>query len=203
MEGVFAEGPVIHGLGAGGRPPLGTRAKRDGARPRYRVNTVSVEGRNGPSFNASTVLLPLQMVRGMPGRQDRVHARHFRRSGKGTDQRRGGHPARERSGKEYTIQTGQGLARLRVFAAGSRLYQAAVLGSKAQVESADVLTFLNSYSLPTKGTDDSATPITKSGGSGGARPAAGATKIIGGGFGGNEFDDVAPEGRCWSVSKSA
>ncbi len=46
----------------------------------------------------------------------------------------------------------KGQARLRVFAVGGRVYQASITGSKAQVESKDAETFLNSYKLPEKAT---------------------------------------------------
>src|SRR5262249_10970302 len=49
------------------------------------------------------------------------------------------------AGREYVIATGRGLVRLRLMTQGARLYEASVSGSKAQVESQDATTFLDSY----------------------------------------------------------
>ncbi len=57
------------------------------------------------------------------------------------------------AGKEYSVETGQGLTRLRLFVADGRIYRARRSpGSKEQTEAPDANTFLDSFKLPARAT---------------------------------------------------
>ena len=53
------------------------------------------------------------------------------------------------TGREYVIQTGQSVAKLRIFVAGTRVFLVHAQGTKAQVDDEMTMTFLNSVRLPT------------------------------------------------------
>jgi len=124
---------------------------------RVRTNVVQLKTKDGVTYSASTILLPLALTKKIPmAERLEIMRDAFVDEVKGkitkeTDIKQGRVP-----GKEYTIETGQGLARLQVYALGGRIYRVAVLGSKEQVDSKDAKTFLESYKLPEKATD--ATP---------------------------------------------
>ena len=117
---------------------------------RFKVNVVQVELNDGPTYGAGTLLLPLTLMHKVrpqewiegfrDGFVDEVKGKILREK----DVKQGLTP-----GKEYLIQTGQGLARLRLYVRGGRVYRATATGSKDQVESQDTTTFLDSYHLPT------------------------------------------------------
>jgi S1-C subfamily serine protease len=152
----------------------GRRSERERTRTvngtHLKFNVVLVQPAGGPTYGAATVLLPPQLARKISSQQlIEILRDAFVEEVKGKvtgekDIKQGLVP-----GKEYVIQTGRGLARLRLFAAGMRVYQATVAGSKAQVESKAADTFLGSYKLPEKvaatppdnGKDRSATPPKK------------------------------------------
>ncbi len=118
-------------------------------RTRIRVNVASVKPNDGPTYSASTYIFPPAFLLKIP-KQERIEiirdAFIKEVTGKIT--------AEEEikldvwPGREYMIQTGQGMCRLRVFASGSRMYQAVVTGTEKEVESTDAKTFLDSYKLP-------------------------------------------------------
>jgi hypothetical protein len=118
---------------------------------RIKVNLVQVEVRGGPTYEASTLLLPARLVRAVSQKEKIEIIRDiFLNETRGkvsaeTDVKQGGV-----TGKEYTIQMGKGMARLRAFARAGRLYRASVLGGKAQVASTNADTFLDSYKLSGK-----------------------------------------------------
>jgi hypothetical protein len=118
---------------------------------RIKVNLVQVEARGGLTYGASTLVLSARLVRAIPHQQRIEILRDaFLSEVKGkvseeTDIKEG-----LATGKEYTITTGRGAARLRVFARGGRLYRASVAGSQAQVASKDADTFLGSFKLSAK-----------------------------------------------------
>jgi hypothetical protein len=120
---------------------------------RIKVNLVQVETRGGLTYGASTLRLPPAMTRKVPiGQRIEISRDAFLEEVKGKvndekDINQGRVP-----GKEYMIQTGRGLAKLRVFALGGFIYRVSVVGSKAQVESKDAETFLESYKLPERAT---------------------------------------------------
>jgi hypothetical protein len=119
---------------------------------RIKVNIIHVEV-GGIAYEAATFLLPAPLTRKVPAGQRLEIVRDiFLDLVKGKvkedkDIKQGRVP-----GKEYLIETRSGMARLQAYAAGGRLYQVSVLGTKEQIESKDAETFLGSYKLPEKAT---------------------------------------------------
>jgi hypothetical protein len=115
---------------------------------RIRVNVVQVEVRGGLTYGASTLLLSARLAHAIPFKERMELMRDaFLSEVKGKVNEEKEIKLGEATGKEYEIQVGRGMARLRVFARGGRLYRASVLGSKEQVSSKNADTFLESYKL--------------------------------------------------------
>jgi hypothetical protein len=115
------------------------------------INLVQVEVRGKLTYEAASLLLPSRLV----GKASQKEKLEFMRDvflsevrGKVYDESeiKQSHAA----GKEYVVQVGRSVARLRVFAQGKRLYRASVLGSKTNVASKDADTFLDSFQLLAK-----------------------------------------------------
>lgn len=119
---------------------------------RIKINLVEVTMRGGIAYEASTFTVNnakkmnsirhkerLELIRDIYVGEVRGKVRSE------TDVKAG-----ESNGKEYTIEAGKKMARLRAFARGGRLYRAAVLGSKEQVNSKDADTFLDSFQMATQ-----------------------------------------------------
>jgi hypothetical protein len=121
---------------------------------RLRVSMIQLKTNDGLTYEAATVVMPLQLTRRVTA-QERIEI--FRDSYvdevKGRIENEKDVTMGRVKGKEYEIVTGQGEARLRLFAPGGRVYQAEVIGSKEQVTSADANTFLDSYKLPARATE--------------------------------------------------
>lgn len=122
---------------------------------RLKINTVTVQQNPAaPTYTASTLILPLALARKIPvvERLELIRDSFVEEfKGKVTDEKDiklGSLP-----GKEYLIE-GRVTGRLRVFAYGSRIYEATVIGSKGQVSAPDATTFLDSYRLPEKAPTD-------------------------------------------------
>src|SRR5207245_8935670 len=91
------------------------------------------------------------------------------------------------------VRTGSGLTRLRVLGAGTRVFLASVAGTQEQAQSADAVTFLESFRLPAP---SAAAQVPAAGGAArGTRlnAATGETEIMGGVFD-PQFRDEAPPG---------
>lgn len=138
-------------------PDNGNRTEREQTlrwlQNRVKRDLVQVEADGGPTYAASVLIIPASLLRKIPMQQrTEIVLDSFLKEVKGKiaeqkDIKQGRVP-----GKEYQITMPKGQARLRVFAVGGRVYQASITGSKAQVESKDAETFLNSYKLPEKAT---------------------------------------------------
>jgi hypothetical protein len=113
-----------------------------------KINVVQVQVKGSPTYSAVTLVLPSALARKIP-QEDRLEilsdAFLAEVKGKVTDETtiKQGRAA----GKDYQIKTAKGRARLRVFALGGHLYQAAVAGNKEQVESKEADAFLELYKL--------------------------------------------------------
>jgi hypothetical protein len=121
---------------------------------RVKVNVVQLEPKGGPTYVAETFLLPLPLTRKVPAKErveilrDIIVDEVQGKISKEDDIKQG-----RVAGKEYVIETGKGLLRLRLYAAGGRVYRASVAGTKEQAGSKDADTFLDSYKLPEKATE--------------------------------------------------
>jgi len=139
---------------------------------RVKVNLVQVEIRGGLTYGASTLLMNARLTRAIPQQQRlEIFRDAFLNEVKGKVSQEQDIKEGLATGKEYTIETGQGSARLRVFARGGRLYRASVMGGKAQVDSKEADTFLESFKLSAKAPETTAetppaTPADKDKGKG-------------------------------------
>jgi HEAT repeat protein len=106
----------------------------------YRVN-------DGPTFHASSVRLPAQAARLRPSERLEIFRDAYVEDVKGKILMEKDVKVGNLSGKEYTIQTGRGLVRLRLFVGGLHLYTAVAEGTKEQVEAKDAEVFLESFRL--------------------------------------------------------
>jgi hypothetical protein len=130
-----------------------------------KFDQVQVQPTKGPKYFAAAINLPLQFTRGSKPQQNIELLRDAivkELTGK-IDEEKDVEQGRLK-GKEYIIITGQGQARARIFAAGHRVYEARVTGSKDEVASADADSFLDSFNLPTAGATPPATGSGKTGG---------------------------------------
>jgi len=138
---------------------------------RVKFDQVQVQQTKGATYFAAAINLPLQFTRGSTPQQNIELLRDAivkELTGK-IDEEKDVEQGRLK-GKEYTIITGQGQARARIFAMGHRVYEARVTGSKDQVASADADTFLDSYRSPGPGSATATEPAPKGGNSGAASP---------------------------------
>jgi hypothetical protein len=87
------------------------------------------------------------------------------------------------TGREYTVQTGVGLSKVRIFVGGGRVYMIHAEGSKADMENEETTTFLSSLRMGASAPSGAVEGAT----------ARGRTKIIGGG-GDSQFEDAGPDG---------
>jgi hypothetical protein len=116
-----------------------------------KINLVQVEIPSKLTYEAASLLLPTQLGRKLSQKEKLEFIRDVFLSevrGKVYDEteiKQG-----QTTGKEYVVQVGRSVARLRVFAVGRRLYRASVLGSKSRVASKDADAFLDSYQLSAK-----------------------------------------------------
>jgi hypothetical protein len=116
-----------------------------------KVNVVRVQTKAGLTYSAAALQLPYALSRKLPREQrfellrDAYLAEIKGKITQETDLKQG-----RAEGREYQIQTKKGRARLRVLSLGGRVYEAAVVGSKAQVGSKEANAFLDSYKLPAK-----------------------------------------------------
>lgn len=123
---------------------------------RIKFSLVHVEVKS-LTYEASTLLLPARSVRPLSTKEKleiirEVFLNEIR--GKVTEET---DIEKDRvKGKEYRIQAGRSLARLRAFARGGRLYRASVFGSKSQVDSKNADTFLESFQPSAKAPDGAA-----------------------------------------------
>jgi hypothetical protein len=153
-------------------PEKGGRRSERSSTIHLRGNTVKfdlvqVQQSKGPTYFAAAINLPLQLTRGTTAQQhieilrDAVVKELTGKIDEEKDVEQGRH-----KGKEYTVITGQGQARVRIFAVGHRVYEARVAGSKDETTSADADSFLDSFhpgsagsTTPAAGgTEKSATP---------------------------------------------
>ena len=163
---------------------------------RFKVSVVVVEMPNGLTYKAEALSLPLALTHKLKRGElqslmkevltDDVKGKMLQES----DVRLGAVP-----GREYTIETGQGLAKARVFFFGSKVYLVEVMGKKADVESENATTFLNSFRSRAGMVAPPVEPGGGTPGAGGGGDMAKAPdgKIMGGG-GDTVFKDDAPEG---------
>jgi hypothetical protein len=141
---------------------------------RIKFNLIQLEANKGPTYSAASVLLPLQLTRKIPATERiEIFRDVFVEEVKGRIEQEKDIKQGRVSGKEYEIVTGQGVAKLRLYAMGGRVYKAMVFGSKEDVESENAKTFLESYKLPTRATDPAAakTSETKPGDKPESKPA--------------------------------
>jgi hypothetical protein len=133
----------------------GRRSERERTVPvrglSIKINLVQVEVRGKLTYEAASLLLPTPLARRFSQKEKLEFIRDvFLSEVRGkvydeTEVKQG-----QAAGKEYVIQVGRSLARLRVFAQGRRLYRASVLGSKTHLASKDADTFLESYQPSSK-----------------------------------------------------
>jgi hypothetical protein len=116
-----------------------------------KLRVARVEQDGGPAFDAGVLILPLKLRKTPAAELIDVTRDSYVKEVKGKLLEEKEITQMGVSGKEFLVQTGEGLGRLRVFAVGARVYRAEVAGNKEQVESADAKTFLDSYKLPGKG----------------------------------------------------
>jgi hypothetical protein len=142
-------------------PDSGHRTERERTltvlRQRCKINILQVEADDGTTYAASVLIFPQQMPRKLAVKQRIEVVRDTflnEVQGKIADEKdikQGRVP-----GKEYSIETKKGMALLRVFAAGGRVYRASIVGTKEQVQSKDAEAFLALYKLPEKATAEPA-----------------------------------------------
>ncbi len=113
---------------------------------------VQVSFNRGPIYSAATILLPGKGA-GTVSTQERLDLLRDAfvsevngRVAKEIDIKQG-----SLSGMEYSVFSGQGQAKMRLFSQGDRLYRVIVFGSPLQVESQLAVLFLNSYKVPVGG----------------------------------------------------
>ena len=112
-----------------------------------KVRMARVEQKDGSTFSAGVLILPLQLRRTPAGelievvRDGAVKESKAKRTDE-KDVKLG-----KASGKEYWLQTGQGVTRLRVFAIAGRIHRVELSGTKEKAESAEADTFMDSYKL--------------------------------------------------------
>jgi hypothetical protein len=129
---------------------------------RLKVNVLQVEPKGGPTYSAATVLMSPRVARSMPPHERIESLRDaFVDDAKGTVKDTKDINQGRVAGKEYTVETAAGTMRLRLYAAGGRLYVASVKGSQEQVTSKDANAFLDSYKLPSKATEAKEKPADK------------------------------------------
>jgi hypothetical protein len=120
-------------------------------RQRSKVNIIKLEADDGTTYAASVLLISPRDLSKIPMKQRIEIVRDaFLNEIKGTiaDEKDIKHG--RVAGKEYAIETRKGMARLRVFAVGGRVYRASIAGTKEQVQSKDADTFLALFKLPEK-----------------------------------------------------
>jgi hypothetical protein len=116
-----------------------------------KASVIQVQVKGGPTYSAAAVLLPYALSRKLAREQrfeilrDAYLAEVKGKVTEETDFKLG-----RAEGRDYQIETKKGQARLRVLSLGGRIYEAAVAGSKEQMQSGHVETFLGSYKLPAK-----------------------------------------------------
>jgi hypothetical protein len=143
---------------------------------KFRINALSIQITGGPDYVVEEVLLSPNLAKQFKTKELEEMFRDA------TASELGGKVAEESdvkagevAGKEYRIEGGKAVARVRIFTTNTRLLLQRVSGTKAQVDGDAAKTFIESGRFASGG------------------GAAGAPRIFGGGFD-SEFKDVAPEG---------
>lgn len=135
----------------GGRRSERNRTLRVRRSTPLRMTLVQLERNDGAIYSAGVIAVPLSLLRGIPLRQ---RVEFFRDAYvelyKGKIEKEASVKQGAIGAKEYTITTGRGRIRMRLFLLGTRLYQAFVEGSEEQAQSQDATTFLDSFRLPTR-----------------------------------------------------
>jgi len=121
----------------------------------YTVNYARLAAKDGPTFDADILTLPPRAGKEM---SDDQKIELFRELYLGTVKGKvvGEKDLKETfaPGKEYSIETEKGLARVRVFALGSRVYRAGISGNKGQVDSKEATLYLTSFRLLAKASEE-------------------------------------------------
>jgi hypothetical protein len=127
-----------------------------------------LEQQEGLTFDFGVLILPLQMRKASPDEILELFRNMHVKEAKGTLVSETNIKQGKAIGKDYFIQSDNGLLRLRMFAAtgevfsSGALYRAEVSGSKSQVESTDAQMFLDAFKLQSRDTGiQSATPKQK------------------------------------------
>jgi S1-C subfamily serine protease len=122
---------------------------------RLKFSTVTVQPNvNGPVYTAGTVLLPPDLARKIrPAEWIELLRDAFLEDSQGRVTQEKDIKLGNAPGKEFVIESVKINGRLRIYALGRRIYQAAVIGTKAQLVAKDADTFLNSYRLQGKADD--------------------------------------------------
>ena len=135
----------------GGRRSERNRTLRVRRSTPLRITLVQLERNDGATYSAGVIAVPLSLLRGIPLRQ---RVEFFRDAYVELYKGKLENEAPVKQGtigaREYTITTGRGRIRMRLFFLGTRLYQAFVEGSEEQTQSQDATTFLDSFRLPTR-----------------------------------------------------
>jgi hypothetical protein len=137
-------------------PEKGRRSERERTsnvrRLRIKISLVEVTASGGVTYEASTLTLNNAKMMNSIRHKERLELIRdiFVSEVRGKVSSEMDVKSGESNGKEYTIEAGKNMARLRAFARGGRLYRAAVTGSKAQVSSKDADTFLDSFKMATQ-----------------------------------------------------
>ena len=119
---------------------------------RIKINLVEVTVRGGLTYEASTFTVNNAKMMNSIRHKERLELIRdiFASEVRGKVSSEMDVKSGESNGKEYTIEAGKNMARLRAFARGARLYRAAVTGSKEQISSKDADTFLDSFKMATQ-----------------------------------------------------
>jgi S1-C subfamily serine protease len=145
-------------------PPGGRRTESERSihvqTARVKFNVVQVQQNRGPTFFLAEITLPLQLMRGSTPKQkiDAVRDAILKdMSGRIVEEKDA--PAERGTGREYTVATGQGLARVRLIALGNRIYDIRVTGAKDDLAAEDAETFLDSFHLAALAPPKEAPPL--------------------------------------------